>query len=227
MPAATPRRRKKPRIKRRAPLQRRAHATFDAALEAAARIVRREGLAGLNTNRIAERAGISVGTLYGYFPDKTAILVALARRILAADRAAMRAALENIQDDPIRTIVRALVARHRTDRELRRAVMSVHLGEGHGGEHSDGIEQFVASLVEQLDLSDVGALPLFVAVRAALGVARALVEENKAQLFSDAEIEGEIVRLVEGYLSRAAARSPASPDAARTSFGSGRYRGSW
>lgn len=215
MRAATLRRRKKPRIQRRAPVQRRAHATFDAALEAAARIVRREGLAGLNTNRIAERAGISIGTLYGYFPDKTAILVALARRMLADDQAAMLAAAEGGQGDLIRTIVRTLVARHRVDRELRRAVMSVHLGEGHGGEHSDGVEQLIASLAGYLDLSNLGALRLFVATRAALGVARALVEENKAQLFSDTEIEDEIVRLTEAYLSRAAGRSPASPGAAR------------
>ena len=215
MRAATLRRRKKPRIQRRAPVQRRAHATFDAALEAAARIVRREGLAGLNTNRIAERAGISIGTLYGYFPDKTAILVALARRMLADDQAAMLAAAEGGQGDLIRTIVRTLVARHRVDRELRRAVMSVHLGEGHGGEHSDGVEQLIASLAGYLDLSNLGALRLFVATRAALGVARALVEENKAQLFSDTEIEDEIVRLTEAYLSRAAGRSPASLGAAR------------
>ncbi len=215
MAATKPQRRKKAKIQRRAPVQQRAQATYDAALEAAARIVRREGLAGLNTNRIAERAGISVGTLYGYFPDKTAILVALARRILTEDQAAMAAALESNRDDRVRSVVRALVARHRTDRELRRAVMSVHLGEGHGDEHSDGVEQFISSLSAERSLSHLGALHLFVATRAALGVARALVEENKAAQFSDAEVEDEIVSLVEAYLSRAAAPSPASPDAAR------------
>ncbi|SKA40022.1 transcriptional regulator, TetR family [Enhydrobacter aerosaccus] len=217
MAAAKSQRRKKPKIQRRAPQQRRAQATYDAALEAAARIVRRDGLAGLNTNRIAERAGISVGTLYGYFPDKTAILVALARRLLAEDQIAMTAALASDPGDRVRLIVRTLVARHRTDRELRRAVMSVHLGQGHGDEHSEGVEQFIASLGSKHGLSQIGALRLFVATRAALGVARALVEEHKAAQFSDAEIEDEIVALVEAYLSRAAGPSPASRGAARTS----------
>lgn len=204
------RRRKAPKIQRRKPSQSRARATVDAALEAAARIVRREGLAGLNTNRIAERAGISVGTLYGYFPDKTAILVALARRILREDQAAMFAAVESASPgNTVRAVVRALVARHRTDSGLRRAVMSVHLGEGLGDEHSDGVERFIAALAERRDLSRLGALRLFVATRAALGVARALVEEKKPIPFSDTDIEDEIVRLVETYLSPAAGLSPA------------------
>ena len=89
--------------------------------------MRREGLAGLNTNRIAERAGISVGTLYGYFPDKTAILVALARRILQEDQAALLAAIDADETgEPLRSLVCALLARHHTDRALRGAVMAVH-----------------------------------------------------------------------------------------------------
>jgi AcrR family transcriptional regulator len=215
MPATTPRRRKTKAIQRRAPQQKRARATYDAALEATARIVRREGLAGLNTNRIAERTGISVGTLYGYFPDKTAIVVALARRILAEDNAALVAALDAAGDgDPVRALVRTLIARHRTDPQLRRAVMSVHLGEGHGAEH--GVERFVASLAERRDLTRLGALRLFVATRAALGVARGLVEESKAQHFTDVELEDEVVRLVAAYLSPAGGLSPASPAARRT-----------
>ena len=217
MPARTAHRRKTRTIQRRTPSQSRAHATVEAALEATARIARREGLAGLNTNRIAERAGISVGTLYGYFPDKTAIVVALARRILQEDQAAMAAAIESpTARDPVRAIVRALVTRHRTDSGLRRAVMSVHLGEGLGDEHSDGVEKFIATLAQRSDLARFGPLRLFVATRAALGVARALVEDSKAQQFSDAAIEDEIVRLVEGYLSAAATPHSASRDAART-----------
>src|SRR5262249_33707403 len=147
------RRRKSSGIQRRKPSQSRAHATVEAALEATARIVRREGLAGLNTNRIAERAGISVGTLYGYFPDKTAIVVALARRILEQDQAAMQAA-----GSSVRALVKALVARHRTDCDLRRAVMSVHLGQGLGNEHSDNVEAFIASWVERRKFGHLGAL---------------------------------------------------------------------
>ena len=55
-------------------------------VEAAAQIFSREGLAA-TTNRIAERAGLSIGTLYQYFPDKSALLHAVAERHLRdADR---------------------------------------------------------------------------------------------------------------------------------------------
>lgn len=49
-------------------------------LEAAARVLRRESLAGYNTNRVAEVAGISVGSLYQYFPSKDALTAALIAR---------------------------------------------------------------------------------------------------------------------------------------------------
>jgi AcrR family transcriptional regulator len=65
---------------RRKPKQARARATVEAILEAAAQILERDGTAGYNTNAIAERAGVSVGTLYQYFPDKQAILMATAAR---------------------------------------------------------------------------------------------------------------------------------------------------
>jgi len=152
MPAKIPRRRKTKAIQRRAPQQKRARATYDAALEATARNRATRGPGRSQHHRIAERTGISVGTLYGYFPDKTAIVVALARRILAEDNAALVASLDAAGDgDPVRASCAPLMARHRTDPQLRRAVMSVHLGEGHGAEH--GIERFVASLAERRDLN--------------------------------------------------------------------------
>lgn len=66
---------------RKTPLQGRSRATCDAVLEAAARILESEGRHGLTTNHVAERAGISVGSLYQYFPGKEAILAALIRQM--------------------------------------------------------------------------------------------------------------------------------------------------
>ncbi len=68
---------------RRRPRQARAQATFDSILEAAVQVIARDGAEGLNTNAVAERAGVSIGTLYQYFPDKDAILLAAARRELS------------------------------------------------------------------------------------------------------------------------------------------------
>lgn len=68
-------------FQRRRPKQARSRATYDSILEAAEQVLQREG--ELNTNRVAERAGVSIGTLYQYFPDKAAILLATAQRSLA------------------------------------------------------------------------------------------------------------------------------------------------
>src|ERR1700744_3245176 len=65
---------------RKTPSQTRALRTVDTLFEAATRILASEGEAGFTTNRIAERAGFSIGTLYQYFPCKGAIRLALVRR---------------------------------------------------------------------------------------------------------------------------------------------------
>jgi AcrR family transcriptional regulator len=70
---------------RRSPMQARSRATYDAILEAASQILERGGADALNTNDVAERAGVSIGTLYQYFPDKHAILLAAAKRDLVGD----------------------------------------------------------------------------------------------------------------------------------------------
>jgi AcrR family transcriptional regulator len=62
---------------RKTPQQSRATATRDAILQSAAIILQKEGLIGFNTNRVAEVAGISVGSLYQYYPNKAALLSAL------------------------------------------------------------------------------------------------------------------------------------------------------
>lgn len=67
---------------RRRPRQARSRATWEAIVEAAAQILERRGPAGFNTNEVAERAGVSIGTLYQYFADKHALLAAAARREL-------------------------------------------------------------------------------------------------------------------------------------------------
>jgi AcrR family transcriptional regulator len=65
---------------RKQPLQGRSRETFGAILEATARILEAEGLEAANTNAIAARAGVSIGSLYQYFPDKAAIFAELIRQ---------------------------------------------------------------------------------------------------------------------------------------------------
>ncbi len=65
---------------RKTPTQNRALTTMNTILEAATRVLARESLAGFNTNRVAEVAGISIGSLYQYYPNKSALIVALIER---------------------------------------------------------------------------------------------------------------------------------------------------
>jgi AcrR family transcriptional regulator len=83
-------------FQRRRPSQDRSRATWDAIVEAAVQVLERAGPAGFTTAAVAERAGVSIGTLYQYFPDKQAILLAAAEREVngeAAPHAARQKAL--------------------------------------------------------------------------------------------------------------------------------------
>jgi AcrR family transcriptional regulator len=76
------------RNQRRSPRQARSRATWEAIVEAAAQILERDGADAFTTGSVAERAGVSIGTLYQYFPDKQAILAAAAKRELGEGSAA-------------------------------------------------------------------------------------------------------------------------------------------
>ena len=102
---------------RRRPVQERSLATVEAILQAAAQVFERRGYAAGTTNRIAERAGVSIGTLYQYFPNKDAILVALVHQHLAESTAALQPHLDRLNrgagfDDVLPDIVHAMVAMH-------------------------------------------------------------------------------------------------------------------
>ncbi|PRD49828.1 TetR family transcriptional regulator [Phyllobacterium myrsinacearum] len=67
---------------RKRPQQRRALATLDAIFEATIQLLVKDGLSQLTTTRVAERAGVSVGTMYQYFPHKQALIYAVNERYL-------------------------------------------------------------------------------------------------------------------------------------------------
>jgi AcrR family transcriptional regulator len=80
-----------PKRPRRKAKQERARQTVEVILEAAARVLEKRRYSGATTNRIAETAGVSVGTLYEYFADKDAIFEALIQKQIEAIVSAIRA----------------------------------------------------------------------------------------------------------------------------------------
>ena len=106
------------------PTQARSRALVEAVIEAAARVLVERGGAGLTTNHVAERAGVSIGSLYQYFPDKTAILAALFARHHAEIIAIFEQSTLSGHDleADLRTLVDAAVAAHQVDPALHEAL---------------------------------------------------------------------------------------------------------
>lgn len=121
-------------------------------VEAAAQVFSREGLAA-TTNRIAERAGMSIGTLYQYFPDKFALLHAVAERhVRDADRR-LTAVFVQLRDDAgpfdatVRTLLEAVVGLH-TDRPRLHAVL--HRVAPHSPAQLDGLRDFEDRICDEV-----------------------------------------------------------------------------
>src|SRR6478752_505802 len=90
--------------------QERSRATVDALVEATARILIREGFDKASTNRIAAVAGVSVGSLYQYFPGKEALVAAVIDRHNRQVMQAVQGELARALDLPLDVAVRKLVA---------------------------------------------------------------------------------------------------------------------
>ena len=95
---------------RKSPRQKRAAATFEAIVEAAAHILRADGAGALTTNAVAARAGVSIGSLYQYFPNKQAIVRALIERAFKHAEAIRPAVIDS--NAPAHEIIRAVVDWH-------------------------------------------------------------------------------------------------------------------
>src|SRR5687768_7969228 len=94
---------------RKRPRQARSKATVDTILEATARILVKHGFDGLTTNGVAAAAGVSIGSLYQYFPNKEALVSALIERHLTDMNAAVFAELTRVAKLPLAEAARCVV----------------------------------------------------------------------------------------------------------------------
>ena len=92
---------------RKQPRQARSHATIEAILHAAAHILGERGWQGLTTNAVADLAGVSIGSLYQYFPNKLALIEGVRQRHFDDVLGALRAAIEG--EKPARQRITAFV----------------------------------------------------------------------------------------------------------------------
>lgn len=189
--------------KRRIPRQARAGETVAAILEAAAQVLEAGGLAAFTTNAVAERAGVSIGTLYQYFADKQALLRALAERemttTLAAVAQALRGDPQASAEERVRAMVRAMVNAFHGRQRARKAVIQAVLAQGMSFEMMRPIAAFLAqSETEERPLARLNREQAFVVSRALMGVIRAAVLEEQP-FFKSRSFEDELVRLVLAY----------------------------
>ncbi len=109
---------------RKRAVQARSRATVDVILKATARILIAEGYDRASTNKVAARAGVSIGSLYQYFPSKEALVAALLEQHLEEMGQVLRAAFPRLAAAPLdraaEEVVRLMVAAHSVDPALHR-----------------------------------------------------------------------------------------------------------
>jgi AcrR family transcriptional regulator len=94
---------------RKSPIQARSTASVEAILDATIQVLLRVGKGRLTTTRVASRAGVSVGTLYQYFPNKSALLQAVLKRNLAAVADAVEHVCRQQEGNSLRQMATSLV----------------------------------------------------------------------------------------------------------------------
>ena len=204
---------KKKLTRRKKPTQARAVATVEAILQAATYILVEHGWDALTTNRVAERAGVNIASLYQYFPSKEAIVAELQRKHVQEVRRSLPKLSELQAKRSLRELLTAIV-----DASIREHRVAPVLHRVFADELPRSVRRPAEAQDRELDalfreaaepfLSDVPNLDLasFVA-RVSL---HALVHEAASErpaLLEDPTFRDEVVCLLEQYLARASVKS--------------------
>ncbi len=194
---------------RKSPRQQRSAETVEAILTATAHILVKDGFDGATTNHIAKKAGVSIGSLYQYFPNKESLVRALndshTKEILELMRRRFLETWEAPLEDSVRAIVRAMVEVHRVNPELHRVLVNIVPSIG-GLTETKALEDAVAAMLTKfLKARKAELRPLkpelsaFMLVHAVEALTHAAVLERpellKGELFVD-----EASRMILGYL---------------------------
>jgi AcrR family transcriptional regulator len=202
---------------RKQPRQARAADMVELILEAATRVLGKESLDGFNTNRVAEVAGISIGSLYQYFPNKSALVATLIERAQARLSEALEQAMAAHRGESLETTLAALVDiaiaqqygnaiyAAALDHEERRLPLGTMLGASQARMVST-----VQALLKEHQERLGGHCSLVVALDC-LTITKALVESETNQRSVDlAALKVRILRALCGYLCYDVAQSRSS-----------------
>lgn len=192
---------------RNSPRQSRSKATVKAIVTAAAHVLVETGYDGTTTNRVAKVAGVSIGSLYQYFANKEALVVAVVEQhctrmveLLAQSVTALGSAPIPVA---IASYIDAMIRAHGVDQALHRVVVQqvMHLGFEQVQAFQMQSRQIVAAFLETRrdevlpkDL-DLAAYVLVTAVEGVVHNALAIDEP-----FDETALKGEVAALVLGYL---------------------------
>jgi AcrR family transcriptional regulator len=213
--------RKPATIARKSPAQARSRATVDAILAATARVLVRHGFDRTTTNRVAETAGVSIGSLYQYFPSKEALVAALLDRHIADMTSEFLATMERVRTLPLAAAARAIIEMeiraHAIDPALHRVLVEQVPRHGRLARLSTIEEQIQRAVMGYLtahrDELRVANLELaaFVAVTSVEALTHAAVVYQPERLADPALID-EVTAMVVRYLA-------ADPEAAMAQVG--------
>ncbi|WP_257459634.1 TetR/AcrR family transcriptional regulator [Archangium lipolyticum] len=194
---------------RKRPRQERAKATVEVLLEAAAHVFVSSGYEGTTTKQVAERAGVSIGTLYQYFPSKEALVAMLLERLhqrvlgIISDKLVHHPITDLEQE--VRDLIRTLVEVYGVNPRLQRVLLEQASRIG-PLQVVQEIEARVESLVQgvlsrNLEFEhprDLG-LVVFIIIRALRSAVWSTVVE-RPELIGTPELVEELSALVLGYL---------------------------
>jgi AcrR family transcriptional regulator len=196
---------------RKTPVQARAKVTWNAILDAAAQVLLARGYEKATTDRIAERAGVSVGSVYEYFPNKESIFAALTLRFNEERWAVLRQhpsdAGHSSLEQAIRSTVRARIAATRLNARLNTALnleVPHHVtAEQSKAVFNEFLEISLAALGAYAKQLRHGNLELMVTlVTHATHAAVDNIAASNAELLDSHELEDEISLMMFRYLSR-------------------------
>jgi AcrR family transcriptional regulator len=190
----------------RKPRQERARHKIELILEAAIRLLDKGGLAMLTTNAVADTAGVSIGTLYQYFPNKEAILEALADREMAELSARVLAVLQDQSvtspRDRISRILHAVTSGYGERQRVQRLVMEASLARG-ATRVAPLIERILALLTSENRPPNAASMTeaeAFVLTNAFVGIFRAMIMRPDPSVPAQEQIDEAMGRLLTSFV---------------------------